>query len=73
MTCAEEVWTVPCISRSFAVEFARSQRYQVPAALVPPQLTIRNVTVVPGATFWSAAIPDRSIAPIEPPDARLTV
>src|SRR5260221_512260 len=60
--------TVPWTTKSGAVEFATSKMYQVPLGFVPPQFTIRNVTFVPKPTFCSAAIPDRSIGPIDEPD-----
>ena len=53
--------TVPSTTKSKAVEFATSYIYQVPPGPVPPQFTIRKVTVVPAPTFWRAENPDRSM------------
>ncbi len=58
--------TIPCIAKSGAELPNTSKTYHVPP-LPPPQLTMRNVTLVPAGTFCSAAIAVRSSGLIVPP------
>jgi len=67
LTVVAAAVTFPCTSKSDAVEIALSKMYQVPAVLVPPQLTMRKVTVLPPATFCKAAIDASEIGPSDAP------